>query len=106
MWGARDVGASHLRRYSRKNLRATVEAAGFEIAVVRPYQFLLMPLVIASRFFGKVSTQTRDMEDRPPSILNSVFKWINRIEVRMSLAFFPMPSGSSYVLLARKKAAL
>ena len=102
LWGARDAGADHLRRYSRRGLRETVEAAGFVISAVHPYQFLLMPLVILSRVIGKVSSRSRDMEDRPLPLVNSVLKWINRMEVRASLSLMPMPTGSSYTLLARK----
>lgn len=102
LWGARDTGADHLRRYSRRGLRETVEAAGFVVSAVHPYQFLLMPLVILSRFIGKVSSRSRDMEDSPSPMVNGIFKWINRIEVRASLSLMPMPTGSTYTLLARK----
>ena len=102
LWGSRDIGASHLRRYSRRGLRATVEETGFEIETIRPYQFLLMPLVILSRLLSKVVTKTRDMEDQPSYLVNGALKWINRMEVRASLSFMAMPTGSSYTLVARK----
>ena len=102
LWGARDVGANHLRRYTRRSLIDTVAAAGFEISVVRPYQFVLLPFVILSRLLGKASPKTRDMEDRPSPLVNSLLKWINRKEVWVSLKFTAMPTGSSYTLLAHK----
>lgn len=102
LWGARDIGASHLRRYSRRGLCATVKAAGFQIKTIRPYQFVLMPLVILSRLLGKAISKTRDLEDQPPALVNGILKWINRAEVWVSLSILPMPTGSSYVLVARK----
>lgn len=104
LWGARDVGANHLRRYTQRGLRHTIEAAGFEISVERPYQFLLMPFVVLSRLLGKTSSKTRDIEDRPSPLVNRILKWVNRKEVQMSLSFMAMPSGSSYVVFARKPA--
>ena len=102
LWGARDIGADHLRRYSRAGLRQRVQTAGFQITAQRPYQFFLMPLVIASRLIGKATSKTRDMEDRPRGFVNAALKWINRIEVWISLSICAMPTGSSYTLVARK----
>ncbi len=102
LWGARDIGANHLRRYTSAGLRKTVQSAGFTIEKVRAYQFLLLPLVILSRVFGKFTVKTRNMEDRPSTFVNRICKWINLTEVRASLSLGPMPTGSSYTLVARK----
>jgi SAM-dependent methyltransferase len=102
LWGARDSGASHLRRYTAIDLRKTVQNAGFAIEKIRPYQFLLLPAVILSRVLGKFTDKTRDIEDHPTMLVNRICKWINRTEVRASLSLGPMPTGSSYILVARK----
>ncbi|MEO1362579.1 MAG: methyltransferase domain-containing protein [Pseudomonadota bacterium] len=104
LWGARDVGASHLRRYTRRGVRGRLAAAGFQVSAVRPYQFVLLPLVVLSRLFGKLSSTSRDMEDKPPRLINRVFAWINGTEVAVSLSLFAMPTGSSYAVLAHKPA--
>jgi len=103
LWGARDIGAHHLRRYSLRTLKTRLSAAGFEIVTLRPYQFLLFPAVALSRLFGKVSPAARDLEDRPQRALNAVLSLINRFEVWLSLKVGPMPTGSSYIAVARKR---
>lgn len=102
LWGARDVGASHLRRYSRRALSLTVRNSGLQVARISPYQFFLLPAVILSRLIGKFSTKTRDMEDRPSALVNRVLGWVNGFEAKLSLSGITMPTGSSYVLVARK----
>lgn len=102
LWGARDRDADHQRRYTRRDLHAKLLSAGFEVITFRPYQCLLFPLVIASRMLGKLSSASRDVEDRPPRLLNRLFGWINRFEVWVSLRMCPMPTGSSYLCVAQK----
>ena len=103
LWGARDIGADHLRRYSRRRLREVIDAAGFELVHVRPYQFLLFPAVVISRLLGKVGSASRDLEDRPPTLLNACLRAVNSLEVAASLRLCPMPTGSSFVIAARKR---
>ena len=45
LWSDRDVRAGHLRRYRRRGLRKLVESAGFTVAELRGYQFVLLPAI-------------------------------------------------------------
>jgi SAM-dependent methyltransferase len=101
LWSYRDKAAGHRRRYSRKALRTLVERHGFRVIDLRGFQFLLLPLVIASRF-RRDGRAARDFEDAPPSWLNHVFLAINRLELLLSHVVRP-PLGSSFALLATKE---
>ena len=53
LWSASDEYAMHQRRYSRAELRAKVESAGFQIERITSFNSLLLPLMILSRMQQK-----------------------------------------------------
>lgn len=102
LWGPRDTAAGHLRRYRRRSLVHVVEAAGFGVREVRGYQFLLLPLFMASRAVARVrgDAALRD-EERPRAAVNRLLVAVSRAEV--ALARWPRlrpPTGSSLVVVA------
>jgi ubiquinone/menaquinone biosynthesis C-methylase UbiE len=101
LWSRRDELAGHLRRYTRTSLTRALHGAGLRLETMRAYQFTLLPLVALSRVFGRRTTSTRDLEDRPAPILNRILRAINLAEVRSGV---PWPLGSSLAALARKPA--
>lgn len=102
LWSYRDEDAGHLRRYSKGTIKQAIEQSGFRVNRMRYYQFFLLPLVVLSRFFGRTSRTTRDLEDFPPAVLNVLFRAINSIEARLDKLGLSMPAGSSIIVLATK----
>lgn len=101
LWSFRDEAAGHLRRYTRRQLTGLLNAAQFQILKIRYYQCLLFPLVAISRLFGRRCSGTRDFEDLPFSVLNTVLTWINKLETRAG-NMIPWPWGSSLVAICRR----
>ncbi|MGC1497455.1 MAG: class I SAM-dependent methyltransferase [Sulfitobacter sp.] len=102
LWSFRDEGAGHLRRYTKSQICQRVEQAGMQVCRVRYYQFFLFPLVVLSRKLGKTSKVTRDAEDFPPGVVNTIFRTINRFEARLDGLGIRFPIGSSIIVTARK----
>jgi SAM-dependent methyltransferase len=103
LWSYRDTAAGHKRRYRRSALAALLGEAGFTIEALGYYQCLLFPLAIATRWFGKASPATRDLEDAPPGPVNALFAWVNRLEAAAA-QHVPWPWGSSIYAVARRTA--
>ena len=103
LWSYRDQAAGHLRRYTRQSLALVLSQAGLEIAEMRYYQCLLLPLAIATRALGRRGPRLRDLEDWPRPIVNRIMTWINLLEVKLSDAI-AWPWGSSLVAICRKGA--
>jgi ubiquinone/menaquinone biosynthesis C-methylase UbiE len=101
LWSRRDELAGHLRRYTRASLRRTLQAGGLRVESLRAYQFALLPLVALSRWLGRRTTTTRELEDRPSPLVNRALRAVNLAEVRSGIRF---PLGSSLVALARTPA--
>lgn len=102
LWSYRDEAAGHLRRYTPAHLRRILTQNGFEVLAIRYYQFLLFPLVVCTRLFGRNRPQLRDMEDLPPKVINHIFTAVNRLEVSLS-RYVRLPLGSSLVAVCKKK---
>lgn len=103
LWGPRDQGAGHLRRYSKAMLRGRLQAAGFTVETGFGYQFFLLPLVVLSRLLAfRNKTQMRDFEDRPPAVINALLSGVNRAEVAMTRRGIRFPAGSSLFMVASR----
>ena len=102
LWSMRDEAAGHRRRYSRGALRELVERHGLRVRELRGFQFVLLPLVLASRMTRRKSVAARDFEDAPPRWLNRLLLAVNRLELRLPRLLRP-PIGSSLALVAVKE---
>lgn len=101
LWSYRDEAAGHLRRYTRRRLRAVLSEAGFQIEEMRYYQFLLFPFVALARLLGRRGRAARDFEERSIPFVSSLFKQVNKLEARLS-DHLSWPWGSSLVVVCRK----
>jgi ubiquinone/menaquinone biosynthesis C-methylase UbiE len=101
LWSYRDEAAGHLRRYTRRRLRAVLSEAGFRIEEIRYYQFLLFPFVVLTRLVGRRAPAARDFEERSIPFLSSLFKRVNKLEARLSDRL-SWPWGSSLAVVCRK----
>jgi len=98
MWSAHDVVHHHKRRYSKRGLRAVVEAAGLRAERIGYFNSLLFPLAAAVRLAGKISGKD-DSDDKMPSApVNAVLRTIFGLE-RHLVGRVPLPAGVSLFAL-------
>jgi SAM-dependent methyltransferase len=110
LWSAQDVHASHVRRYTARDLRRKVEAAGFEIVRLTSFVSLLLPMMFASRLRigqGRGPAEFDPVEElRQPRALDRIFRVVMRIERGMIRRGIALPAGGSLLLVAKKPGAL
>ena len=102
LWSARDIDAGHMRRYTPILLRGALMRARLVVVTVRYYQFVLFPIVVVSRFFGRGARglAARDREEIRIPFLNKLLGWVNSAEAVIS-AHVRLPWGSSLVAVCR-----
>lgn len=101
LWSHRDDAAGHLRRYRRRALLHQLAESGFEIVESSFYQFLLLPLLAATRLAGRSGPTVRDLEDRPGRTANLLLTRISLIDVHLG-SVISWPIGSSLAVVCRK----
>jgi SAM-dependent methyltransferase len=99
MWSAHDVVNHHHRRYSKRSLRAAIEAAGLRAHKLRWFNSLLFPLAAAARIAGRMTGRDDSDDSPPPAPVNALFESIFRLE-RHLVGRVPMTPGVSLVTLA------
>jgi SAM-dependent methyltransferase len=100
LWSHRDVGAGHLRRYTRPALVAALQRADLETLEVRYHQFFLLPVMVLTRLLVR-GEAGRDAEDHPPAFINQALRAISRLELRLA-DHVRYPLGSTLIALARR----
>ncbi len=110
LWSAQDERAFHVRRYTAGNLRARLEATGFEIVRMTSFVSLLLPLM----FLSRKRTAGRDADGpadamgdlRQPRIVNVALESVMAIERALIRGGVSFPAGGSLLVVARKRAAV
>jgi SAM-dependent methyltransferase len=102
LWGPHDVALHHFRRYTRSWVRRSVAQAGLEPVTVSYSVFLLFPVVILERLWGKFRRGPARSSLPPVSsfsnwLLVRLMAWEARGVVSPG-----WPWGSSVVAVARK----
>lgn len=103
--------AHHERRYTAPELRRKLQEAGFEVVLVRHFMALLVPLLVAARFLGRLlpgrlgnPAQRRATELRVQPGLNEILGFLLRGEAALARVW-PLPFGTSLIALARRSPA-
>lgn len=104
LWSAFDVYAHHQRRYTRTELTQKAEQAGFHVAFVTSFVFLLLPAMLASRARNKEVSDDYDMFDefKLHPVLNQLFSWIMRVDLFLIRHGLSLPAGGSLLMVATK----
>lgn len=103
LWTAVDEHSLHQRRYSRTDLRAKVEQAGFRIKRITSFISLLLPFMLASRMKRKCQRDFHlweEFEIHP--FLNAAFERVLGLESALIRAGISFPAGGSLLLIASK----
>jgi SAM-dependent methyltransferase len=101
LYGPHDKENMARQRYSKKELEEKVENAGLQI-VRSSYVFCFtFPLFVFVRLKQKIFDKD-DQSESQNDVLNKIFAFVGKLEARL-LRFFPLPFGSSILILAQKK---
>lgn len=102
LWGAHDEAVHSRHRYTRGELRALFEAAGFDVVRATYCNSFLFPLLIARRTLDRVLSRHGSDVQFLPAPLERAFRLLLEVEARL-VRFFPLPFGSSVMAIGRKR---
>lgn len=105
LWSQQDEYACHVRRYSRQDLEAKVQNAGFEIIKSTSFVTLLLPILFVSRILKRRTNETDYdalAEFRIPALLNRLLGYCLSLERILIKAGVNLPCGGSLLLIAKK----
>ncbi len=101
-----DVAVSTARRYTRRQCRELISAAGFEVVEANYWNTALFPLAVLVRLVKRaLKRSTSDLRLASGGVLNRRLHAILCAE-RRAARFFPMPFGLSVFAVGRCKAPL
>lgn len=104
LWSAADDFGAHKRRYSRRELVAKVEAAGYEPLLVTSFVSFLLPLMAVDRLRPRAASVydfRREFQRRP--VLDRVLEKVMTVERSLIRTGISLPFGGSLLLVARKR---
>lgn len=99
MWSAHDVVNHHKRRYSKRSLKALVDASPLNLGSIGYLNSLLFPLAIAERMASKLAGKQDAKLGIPPEPLNNALTGIFAAE-RHLIGRLPLPPGLSLYAVA------
>ena len=104
LWSQFDERAQHVRRYSARELRDKVAAAGFRIVMMTSFVSLLLPLMIMSRFKQRAPRADYDAlaDLRVGRIANFLLEAALAFERALIKLGIRFPAGGSLLLLAQR----
>ena len=102
LWTRHDVLNRHYTRYTRRGIERLVREGRFEIVTSRYFYHWLFPAKLAARAAESLRPGTEPRAPRiPPRWVNALLFAFSRVEHTL-LRAFPLPFGSSVLLVARK----
>jgi len=102
LWSRADEDAHHVRRYTMKELKCTVENAGFSIMRMTAFISFLFPLMMAARLKRGGANADVMAELEMPRLLNRTFEKVLDAERQIIRAGVNFPFGGSLLLVAQK----
>ncbi len=101
MWSAHDVAHHHHRRYRKKEIARLARDAGYEIALLSPFNSLLFPLIAGVRAVGKLTGREAANDAMPARPINRALDLIFGLEARL-IGRLPFPFGVSLLAVLRR----
>jgi SAM-dependent methyltransferase len=104
LWSGLDDLAGHRRRYTRTDLVAKLERAGFVDFRTTSFVSLLLPAMFLSRLRRRSGSKPFDLEEalRLPRLLDRVCESIMSVERRLIESRLTLPAGGSLLAVARR----
>jgi SAM-dependent methyltransferase len=99
MWSAHDVVNHHKRRYSRRSLKALIDASPMKLQKIGYFNSLLFPLAVAQRAASKLRHEENADLKLPPAPLNAALEKVFAAE-RYFVGRLPLPPGLSLFAVA------
>jgi hypothetical protein len=99
MWSAHDVVNHHKRRYSRRSLKALIDASPMKLQKIGYFNSLLFPLAVAQRAASKLRDEENADVKLPPGPLNAALEKAFAAE-RYLVGRLPLPPGLSLFAVA------
>lgn len=103
LWSHLDEYACHVRRYTRKELRAKVLQAGFAIEKMTSFVSLLLPFMAASRVRTRWGKNDPLAGLKLGNLTNSLMEKVLDMERALIRKGISLPLGGSLLLIGRKK---
>lgn len=103
MWSAHDVAHHHFRRYSKRDLKRVLAAAGLEIQLLSYFNSLLFPLIAAARIAAKALGSESADDSLPRASVNAALNKVFGLEAGL-VGRVPMPFGVSLIAVVRRPA--
>lgn len=96
-----------VRRYTKRELRAKLEAAGFQVKRLTYTNALLFPITATVRALQRLRGVKPEADNEgdfyvPPTPVNALFAGVLAVEAQLISAGVNMPVGSSLLCLAKK----
>lgn len=104
MWSAHDAAHHHHRRYTRRELHAVAEEAGFRVSLLSHFNTLLFAPIAAARLAGKLIGRESADDSIPPGPVNRLLRGIFSLEARL-VGRVPLPFGVSLVAILTRPEA-
>ena len=99
MWSAHDVVNHHKRRYSKRGLKALIQASPLKLESIGYFNSLLFPVAMAERMATKVRGKDEADLKLPPAPLNVALEQAFKAE-RHLIGRLPLPPGLSLFAVA------
>lgn len=108
LWSVTDEIACHRRRYSRRDLKTKVEAAGFRVCRISSFVTFLLPLMFLSRIRFRMTPKSRNQKEvikelNLSPILNAVFDKVCDWERTVLQSGVSLPAGGSLICVGTKE---
>jgi SAM-dependent methyltransferase len=103
MWSAHDVVNHHKRRYSKRSLKALIEASPMRLEALGYFNSLLFPAAVAERLASKARGKEDADLKLPPAPLNAALERTFAAE-RHLVGRVPLPPGLSLYAVASVQA--
>ncbi len=98
LYGTLDRASLHHRRYSRRDLREKLRAAGFAVERLHAMNFAAtIPYFLKGRILKKQQNFSNTIDGSKLGFYNRLVPWLERVE-----RLLPVPVGLSLVAVARK----
>lgn len=105
LWSATDEYACHVRRYEADNLHRKIEMAGFRIIRTTSFVTILLPAMMAARFFHRKAANKKldiEAELKISPLLNFLFYQLLRAESALIQKGVNFPVGGSRIVVSQK----